>query len=835
MSHLGEKFTDRARRVMRLAKEAATQMQASSIDTHHVLLGLWEEKEGVAVRALKAMRVTDVRLKKAIAACAKLDTSAPPEDLLFSKETKKLITEAYEQAKLLNHNFIGTEHLLLSILNNKSSTAYNILTNVFNLELEKVRREILMLIGQDPSDTLYRDSPGKVVTPGTKSQKNNRETPHVDTYCIDLTQMARLNKLDPTIGRHQECRRVMRILGRKTKNNPVLIGSPGVGKSKVVEGIAQAIVEGHVPESLKDKRVCAVDLPLMIAGTKYRGQFEERIKMLIKEVIASKDTILFIDELHTMVGAGGSEGGMDASNILKPALSRGQLQCIGATTLDEYRKYIEKDGALERRFQTVIVDPPTNAQTLEILEGLQEHYEAHHGVKYTADALQAAIELSDRYISDRFLPDKAIDVIDEAGSKVKMTSTFKPESITLAEQNLKKVREEKERAAQTEDFTAAAMYRDEEQEAKRVIKQLEEEWHQETKALDTIDRAIITEIVSEMTGIQINKATEEEVEKLIRLEEVLHTQVISQDDAVQQVAKAVRRARSGLQDPNRPVGNFLFVGPTGVGKTLLCKVLAKTVYGSEDALIQLDMSEFMERHNSSKLIGAPPGYVGYDEGGQLTERVRRKPYSVILLDEIEKAHPDIFNTLLQIMEEGHITDSFGRRVNFKNTIIIMTSNVGSDLLRSSGGMGFSAQSVDNTFEQMKAQLSEEIEKTFKPEFLNRVDEIVVFRPLTEDDVGKILEIELKTVRERIIKRNLTLRLTDNAKKFLLKEGYNEAFGARPLRKAIRRHIEDPLAEVLLQGEYPDGSLVIADCQESETIGFKFEQPDSTGTAEPVGK
>ncbi len=812
---LGERMTSRARAVLKMAKDVAAQLNAGGIDTHHVLIAIWKEGTGVAVNALINLGVTEEQLKKAAIQAAKDDVAnnKPSDKLLFTEDTKTIIAEADAQSKKLEHKVIGTEHILLAILQHTSCKGCKILAE-FKINHEQVRDEIVRLLGESefsgsagPAGApAYKDAPEKIVS-GTRSKKSKKELPFVDKFCVDITARAEEGKLDPTIGRRTEIERIMQILGRKTKNNPVLIGESGVGKSKIIEGIAQAIVSGTVPDTVRGKRLYSVDLAAMIAGTKYRGQFEERIKGLLKEVEDCKDIILFFDELHTMVGAGSSEGSMDASNIMKPALSRGDLQCIGATTLDEYRKHIEKDGALSRRFQPVLVDPTTRDQTIKILEGLQPSYEAHHGVKYTHTALEAAVELADRFISDRFLPDKAIDVLDEAGSRVKMKSTFKPKEVQDLEQQFQDKTLEKDKAVRDQKYELAAQLRDETLKLKEKLETREKEWREGLQDVGIIDEEVIASIIAGMTGIPVTQVTEEEGKRLLHIEEELHKSVISQHEAIEKVAEAIRRSRAGVGDPKRPVACFLFVGPTGVGKTLLCKSLAKLLFGTEDALLQLDMSEYMEKHNVSRLVGAPPGYVGYEEGGQLTEKVRRKPYSIVLFDEIEKAHPDVFNILLQIMEEGKLTDSFGRKVNFKNTILVMTSNVGSDLLRSNGGLGFVRTTEDASYEQMKKTLEEEISKTFKPEFINRLDEIVTFQKLTREDMADILEVELKYLRNRLHEQNLELVLTDEAKKFLITEGYSEIFGARPLKRMIRKHIENPLSCRILEGKFQNAKTI----------------------------
>lgn len=833
---LGEKFTSRARAVLKMAKDVALQLNATGIDTHHVLIAIWKEGTGVAVNALTNLGVTEEQLKKSALKVAKDDpqrepSSGNPPKLLFTDDTKKVIAEADAQSKKLEHNVIGTEHILLAIIQNKECKGCKLLAE-FNIEYNQVRDEIVSLIGDTEftgagpaGEATYKDAPEKTVSAstGTSRKKSKKELPFVDKFCVDITARAEEGKLDPTIGRRTEIERIMQILGRKTKNNPVLIGESGVGKSKIIEGIAQAIVAGTVPDTVRGKRLYAVDLAAMIAGTKYRGQFEERIKGLLKEVQDCNDIILFFDELHTMVGAGSSEGGMDASNIMKPALSRGDLQCIGATTLDEYRKHIEKDGALSRRFQPVLVDPTTKEQTIKILEGLRESYEAHHGVKYTHTALEAAVELSERFVSDRFQPDKSIDVIDEAGSRVKMKSTFKPKDVQDLEQELQDKTFAKDKAVRDQKYEEAAQLRDETLKLKEKLEACEKEWRNGLSEVGIIDEEVIANIVAGMTGIPVTQVTEEEGKRLLHIEEELHKTVISQHEAIEKVAEAIRRSRAGIGDPKRPVACFLFVGPTGVGKTLLCKSLAKLLFGTEDALLQLDMSEYMEKHNVSRLVGAPPGYVGYEEGGQLTEKVRRKPYSIVLFDEIEKAHPDVFNVLLQIMEEGKLTDSFGRKVNFKNTVIVMTSNVGSDLLRATGGLGFIKTTENAGYAQMKKMLEEEIGKTFKPEFINRLDEIVTFQKLTREDMADILEVELKYLKTRLQEQGFGLVLTDDAKKFLITEGYSEIFGARPLKRMIRKHIENPLSCKILEGKFLGAKIITVDYDEDFGVGFLGDQ------------
>lgn len=834
---LGDKFTNRARAVLKMAKEIAIESKATGIDTHHILGAIWKDGGGVAVATLLEFGITNLKLTRALnkILTEEITNQEATEKILLTEHSKEVIATANKKSKELGHNIVGTEHLLLAILSIEQCTAYELLTEKFGLVYEEVENKIVNLLAGAEEVSEYKDNPDEEVTSSSRPKRGIKESPFITKFCVDMTSLAEQGKLDPTIGRRNEIERVMQILGRKTKNNPVLIGEPGTGKSKIVEGIAQAIVAGNVPDILRDKRLCAVDLPAMIAGTKYRGQFEERIKGLLKEVQDRSDVILFFDELHTMVGAGSSEGGMDASNIMKPALSRGFIQCVGATTLDEYRKHIEKDGALERRFQPIVVNPTSRDETIKILEGLQENYEAHHGVKYTPAALEAAVELAERFISDRFLPDKAIDVIDEAGSKVRMKSTFKPPELHEKEQELEVKTNEKQDAVHSQKYEEAAKLRDEVVKLRDEVDALEAVWREELKDNGMIiDEETIARIVASMTGVPVTQVTEEESERLLHIEDELHRSVISQDEAIVKISEAIRRSRAGLNDPRRPVGSFLFVGPTGVGKTLLCKSLAKFLFGTEDALIQLDMSEYMEKHNVSRLVGAPPGYIGYEEGGQLTERVRRKPYSIVLFDEIEKAHTDVFNMLLQIMEEGKLTDSFGRSVNFRNTIIVMTSNVGSDLLRSSTSLGF-VKSTDNIdYEQMKKTLNEEIEKTFKPEFINRLDEIVAFSRLTKSDMSDILEIETQYLRNRLKEQGFELAIDPDAKRFLIDEGYSEIFGARPLKRVIRKYIENPLSRSILEGKFKTTKRIVVNLNSDGTdVEFVGESNKRLITDDPA--
>jgi ATP-dependent Clp protease ATP-binding subunit ClpC len=807
-----ERFTDRARKVMQLANQEAQRFNHEYIGTEHILLGLVKEGSGVAANVLKNL---EVDLRKIRLEVEKIVQSGPDMvtmgKLPQTPRAKKVIEYAMEEARNLNHNYVGTEHLLLGLIREQEGVAAQVLMNL-GLKLEDVREEVLNLLGhgmEGAEGTSERGGTGQASASG-KSGKS--KTPALDSFGRDLTELARQTKLDPVIGRSNEIERVIQILCRRQKNNPVLLGEAGVGKTAIVEGFAQMVVNGEVPELLRDKRIVVLDLAMMVAGTKYRGQFEERIKAVMNEVKRAKNTILFIDELHTLVGAGGAEGAIDASNVLKPALSRGEIQCIGATTLDEYRKYIEKDSALERRFQMVVVEPPSPSQTIEILKGLRDRYEQHHRVQITDDALAKAVELSTRYITARCLPDKAIDVIDEAGARVRLKSMVRPPDLKEIEEEIERLNTQKEEAVANQDFEKAASLRDQADKLKKKKENLNKDWREKSKEKDgVVDAEVISEVVSKITGIPLTRLSSEDAVRLLRMEEELHRRVVSQTEAIKQVAKAVRRSRSGLKDPRRPTGVFLFAGPTGVGKTLTAKTLAEFMFGDQDALIQIDMSEYMEKHNVSRLIGAPPGYVGFEEGGQLTEKIRRRPYAVVLLDEIEKAHPDVFNMLLQIMEEGHLTDSFGRKVDFKNAIVIMTTNAGANAITSE--FGFAPKDTDTSYERMKERLTHEIEREFKPEFLGRLDEVVVFRSLTEENLKAIVEIELSKVRERLSEKGLTLVLTDEAKKYIIEKGNATEYGARPLRRAVETYIEDPLSENLLQGIFQGHNTITVNVKE----------------------
>ena len=756
---------------------------------------------------------------------------------------KKVIEYSIEEARNLNHNYVGTEHLLLGLLREQEGIAAQVMMNL-GLKLEEVREEVLNLLGHGMEAGGGGASGGEGER-GASAKGGKSKTPALDSFGRDLTDLARQSKLDPVIGRANEIERVIQILSRRTKNNPVLLGEAGVGKTAIVEGLAQLIVDNNVPELLREKRIVVLDLAMMVAGTKYRGQFEERIKAVMNEVRRAKNTILFIDELHTLVGAGGAEGAIDASNVLKPALARGEVQCIGATTLDEYRKYIEKDGALDRRFQSVMVNPPTKSEAIEILRGLRDRYEAHHRVQITDEALEASVELSDRYITGRCLPDKAIDVIDEAGARVRLKAMTRPPDLKELDEKVERLNQDKEEAVANQDFERAAALRDQADKLKKEKDRITREWRDRSREVDgTVDEEVIAEVVSKMTGIPLTRLEAEETARLVRMEDELHKKVISQSEAIKRISQAVRRSRAGLKDPKRPIGCFIFAGPTGVGKTLLAKSLAEFMFGDADALIQIDMSEYMEKPNVSRLIGAPPGYVGYEEGGQLTEKIRRRPYAVVLLDEIEKAHPDVYNMLLQIMEEGRLTDSFGRNVDFKNTILIMTTNAGAEVTQTSNIFGFDRGRDDAaSYQQMKERLQVAIEKYFRPEFLNRLDDVIVFHPLNRDNLKEIIDIELSKVRARLKERGLELVLPDEAKEFIIDKGYNPDYGARPLRRAIENMIEDPLSEEILRGHFRGFDLLtvkLADHGEGKKLEFtpskKGEEVEAlaAGAAEKTG-
>ena len=806
-----ERFTDRARRVVVLAQEEARMLNHNYIGTEHILLGLIHEGEGVAAKALESLNISLEAVRQQVEEIIGQGQAAPTGHIPFTPRAKKVLELSLREALQLGHNYIGTEHILLGLIREGEGVAAQVLQKL-GADLNRVRQTVIQLLSG------YTGGKGET-TPGGTGEGQGQGSMVLDQFGRNLTQLARETKLDPVIGRQKEIERVMQVLSRRTKNNPVLIGEPGVGKTAIVEGLAQDIVKGEVPETLKGKQIYTLDLGALVAGSRYRGDFEERLKKVLKEIRTRGDIVLFIDELHTLVGAGAAEGAIDAASILKPMLARGELQTIGATTRDEYRKHLEKDAALERRFQPINVEEPTVAHTIEILKGLRDRYEAHHRVNFTDDALVAAANLADRYISDRYLPDKAIDLIDEAGSRMRIRRMTAPPNVREIDEKIADVRLKKESAIDAQDFEGAASLRDQEGQLRAERERREREWKSgEMDILSEVDEEEIAEVLSTWTGIPVFKLTEEETEKLLRMEDELHKRIISQHEAISAVSRAMRRTRSGLKDPRRPSGSFIFLGPSGVGKTELSKALAEFLFGDEDALIQLDMSEYMEKHTVSRLIGSPPGYVGYEEGGQLTEAVRRKPFSVILFDEIEKAHPDVFNTLLQILEDGRLTDSQGHQVDFKNTIIIMTSNLGTRDIQKGASIGFAARPDEKvTYEKMRDKVMDELKHQFRPEFLNRIDEIIVFHSLTPEDVKRIVDLMTRRVREQLKGKDLEIELTDEAKALLAEKGYDPALGARPLRRTIQRMVEDPLSEKLLWKEFRAGQTIIVDARDGEIV------------------
>jgi ATP-dependent Clp protease ATP-binding subunit ClpC len=813
-----DKFTDRARKVLTLAQDEAQRFNHNYIGTEHLLLGLVREGEGVAARVLENMNVELAKVRTAVEFIIGRGDRPVVGEVGLTPRAKRVIELAIDEARRLGHNYIGTEHLLLGLVREGEGIAAGVLESL-GVNLDKVRHEVIRVLSQSSS-----------VGPAQETKRTSK-TPTVDALGINLTEAARAGKLDPVIGREKEIERVIQILGRKTKNNPALIGEPGVGKTAIAEGLAHRIVAGDVPDILLNKRVLTLDIGSLVAGTKYRGEFEERLKKIIEELRNTNDAILFIDELHTLVGAGAAEGAIDAANILKPPLARGELQCIGATTLDEYRKYIERDAALERRFQPVMVEEPTIDQTIEILMGIRERYEQHHKVTITDDAVRAAADLSIRYITDRHLPDKAIDLIDEAASRVRLRHASAPPPLREAQRELDRVTKEKDGAINSQDYEAAAKLREQESESREKVDTLRSEW-QATIAGDapTVDEEEIAQVVAMWTGIPVTRIAQEESERLLHMEDSLHNRVIGQDEAIQTVSRAVRRARAGLKDPKRPIGSFIFLGPTGVGKTELAKAVAEFMFGSEDTLIKIDMSEFMERHNVSRLVGAPPGYVGFDEGGQLTEAVRRKSYAVVLLDEVEKAHPEVFNILLQILEDGQLTDAKGRRVDFRNTIIIMTSNLGARQLQTGSSLGFrSVEDNDearaqNSYDIMREKVQAELKSSFRPEFLNRIDATVVFRSLTVEEIRLIVDLMLQRVRDQLKAQSMSLEVTQDAKDHLIKLGWDPSFGARPMRRVIQNLIEDVLAEHLLLGRYEPGTTIVVDREPDAGLAIHAAEP-----------
>jgi len=817
-----ERFTDRARRVVVLAQEEARMLNHNYIGTEHILLGLIHEGEGVAAKALESMNISLEAVRNQVTEIIGRGQTAPAGHIPFTPRAKKVLELSLREALQLGHNYIGTEHILLGLIREGEGVAAQVLQKL-GADLNRVRQQVIQLL----SGYAGGEQSGKAgAGVGEGSGSGSREGSTIlDQFGTNLTQAARDGELDPVIGRQREIERVMQVLSRRTKNNPVLIGEPGVGKTAVVEGLGQRIVAGEVPETLKDKHLYTLDLGALVAGSRYRGDFEERLKKVLKEITSRGDIVLFIDEIHTLVGAGAAEGAIDAASILKPMLARGEIQTVGATTLDEYRKHLEKDAALERRFQPVKVEEPSMEHTVEILKGLRDRYEAHHRVTITDDALVAAAELADRYISDRYLPDKAIDLIDEAGSRLRIRSMTTPPDLQDLDAEIETARKAKEDAIDAQDFERAAGLRDEEKTLIDRRSMREDEWRSE--GLDTVltvDEEVIAEVLSTWTGIPVLKLTQEETDKLLHMEDELHKRVIGQEQSISAVSKAIRRTRAGLKDPKRPAGSFIFLGPSGVGKTELAKTLAEYLFGDENSLIHLDMSEYMEKHTVSRLIGSPPGYVGYDEGGQLTEKVRRKPFSVVLFDEVEKAHPDVFNTLLQILEDGRLTDAQGRTVDFKNTILIMTSNLGTKNL-TSPSMGFVQEDDDSMYDKMKKQVDEELKKHFRPEFLNRIDDTIVFHPLTHDEIKTIVDLMIARVKGQLRSKGLDLELTDRIKGWLAEKGYDPQLGARPLRRTIQRELEDKLSERILFGEFKANQLIVADVDE-ETDSVTFRSVDS---------
>ena len=799
-----ERFTEKAIKVIMLAQEEARRLGHNFVGTEQVLLGLIGEGTGVAAKTLKSMGVT---LKDARAEVEKIigrGSGFVAVEIPFTPRAKRVLELSWDEARQLGHNYIGTEHLLLGLIREGEGVAARVLENL-GVDLNKVRSNVVKMLGESKPQTVSSGSSS------SSSSGGKTKTPSLDEFGRDLTLAAQELRLDPVVGREKEIERVIQILARRTKNNPVLIGEPGVGKTAVAEGLATRIVNAEVPDILDGKKVIQLDMGLLVAGTKYRGEFEERLKKIMDEIRQAGNIILVIDEMHTLIGAGAAEGAIDAANILKPALSRGEIQVIGATTLDEYRKYVEKDSALERRFQPVIIDEPTEEESIEIIKGLKPKYEEHHKLIISDEAIVAAVKLSNKYITDRFLPDKAIDVIDEASSKVRLkVSNLSPEGKEL-EKELRGLIKEKEEAIRNQEFEKASQLRDDEADLKEKIREMAQKYKEEHEAnKPTVTAENVAEVISTMTGVPVTKLTEGESERLLKLEDTLHERVIGQHDAVVAISKAIRRARVGLKSPNRPIGSFIFCGPTGVGKTELAKALAEAVFGSEDNMIRVDMSEFMEKHSTAKLIGSPPGYVGYDDGGHLTELVRKKPYSVILFDEIEKAHPDVFNIMLQILDDGRLTDAKGRHVNFKNTIIIMTSNVGASMITTTSKLGFSTSDDESKdkYEKLKETVTEEMKKAFRPEFLNRIDETIVFSHLSQEEIRQIVDLMLKDLFKRLAERELSVEVTDEVKDHLAKNGYSEAYGARPLRRLIQRKIEDMLAEEILSGKYAPGDTIV---------------------------
>ncbi len=812
------RFTQRAQKVMALSQEEAKRLKHNYVGTEHLLLGLVREGEGVAARALNNLNADLEAVRSEVENLVSPGDEAPLGNVGYTPRVKTVIELSMDEARQMGHSYIGTEHLFLGLVREGEGVAAKTL-NQMGISLENARQEVMKILGS--SEGQPKDTKGKP----KQAQAPTSKTPALDSFGRDLTHLAKEGKLDPIIGREKEIQRVVQVLSRRTKNNPCLIGEPGVGKTAIAEGLAQKIEEGIVPKILEDKRVVTLELSAVVAGTKYRGEFEERLRRLIDELTQAGDVILFIDELHTVIGAGAAEGAIDASNILKPALARGELQCVGATTLDEYRKYIEKDSALERRFQPITVEEPTQEESVEILKGLRDRYEAHHRVHITDDALDSAVKMSVRYITDRYLPDKGIDLIDEAAASVRLKTNTTPPELKEMEENLEEVQKEKEAAIKSQDFERAAELRDKEQKTKEKLEELKTKWEQEQISDETkVTGEDIAKIVSDWTGIPVKKLAQEESERLLEMESILHERIVGQEEGVKAVSNAIRRGRAGLKDPKRPIGSFIFLGPTGVGKTELARALAEALFADEDAIVRLDMSEYMERHTTSRLVGSPPGYVGHEEGGQLTEQVRRRPYSVILFDEVEKAHPEVFNTLLQVLEDGRLTDSKGRTVDFRNTVIIMTSNVGANTIKNKTKVGFKPESKEDSYEAMRDSVMEELKNTFRPEFLNRVDETIVFHSLEEEHLQEVVDLMLQELHERMQEFDIVFEVSDKAKQYLAKEGYDPTYGARPLRRAIQKKVEDVLSEKILRGEFDQGDEIVVDLDE-EKDSLTFEKKE----------
>ncbi|MDE5415730.1 ATP-dependent protease ATP-binding subunit ClpC [Alkalihalobacterium chitinilyticum] len=800
------RFTERAQKVLALAQEEAIRLGHNNIGTEHILLGLIREGEGIAAKALQALGLGSDKIQNEVETLIGTGQEGT-KTIHYTPRAKKVIELSMDEARKLGHSYVGTEHILLGLIREGEGVAARVLNNL-GVSLNKARQQVLQLLGSSEASGGSQQS-------GTTAHAN---TPTLDSLARDLTAIAKEEALDPVIGRSKEIERVIQVLSRRTKNNPVLIGEPGVGKTAIAEGLAQAIINNEVPETLRNKRVMTLDMGTVVAGTKYRGEFEDRLKKVMDEIRQAGNVILFIDELHTLIGAGGAEGAIDASNILKPSLARGELQCIGATTIDEYRKYIEKDAALERRFQPIQVNEPTNDESVQILKGLRDRYEAHHRVTITDAAIEEAVKLSDRYIPDRFLPDKAIDLIDEAASKVRLRSYTAPPNLKELEGRLEETRKEKDAAVQSQEFEKAASLRDSEQRLREELDSMKNEWKKKQGQENTeVTVEDIAQVVTSWTGIPVSRLVEEETDRLLRMEEILHKRVIGQGEAVKAISKAVRRARAGLKDPKRPIGSFIFLGPTGVGKTELARAVAETLFGDEDAFIRIDMSEYMEKHATSRLVGSPPGYVGHDEGGQLTEKVRRNPYSVILLDEIEKAHPEVFNILLQVLEDGRLTDSKGRTVDFRNTAVIMTSNVGASTLRKNKSLGFTVDSEDQNYKDMKGKVMTELKNSFRPEFLNRIDEIIVFHSLEKKHIREIISLMAEQLEKRLAEQGIQFELTEAAKDKISDEGFDPEYGARPLRRALQKQVEDRLSEELLKGNIKKGQKAIIDVKDNELV------------------